>query len=364
MRVRAVALLMPLILAACATPAASGPSAAPSTPGASPAGPPASASASSSAAAASSPVASIDPNAGKERTDEHGVAQVWVPAGTFLMGTDETDPAGELAPPDWAAVELLGERPQHEVALSTGYWIDKTEVTNQVYQAFVDDGGYQDQALWSEDGWAWLADRDATALPAACVDAKPDEPRVCITWYEAEAYAAWRGGALPTEAQWEFAARGPASSIFPWGDEWDEAKANVVDSDASTPVGSLPEGASWVGRTRHGRQRHGVGRRLVLDLVLQAGGPRRPDRPRLRLEEGREGRLVGRGPVRGAVGIPALRGSADLPGPPHRCPDRVGGRTSRLTAGSRERRPALQALPAFAFASRWWIRPFRAWYAP
>jgi formylglycine-generating enzyme required for sulfatase activity len=247
MRVRAVALLMPLILAACATPAASGPSAAPSTPGPSPAGPPASASASSSAAAASSPVASIDPNAGKERTDEHGVAQVWVPAGTFQMGTDETDPAGELAPPDWAAVELLGERPQHEVALSTGYWIDETEVTNQVYQAFVDDGGYQDQKLWSQDGWAWLADRDATALPAACVDAKPDEPRVCITWYEAEAYAAWRGGALPTEAQWEFAARGPASSIFPWGDEWDEAKANVVDSDASTPVGSLPDGASWVG---------------------------------------------------------------------------------------------------------------------
>lgn len=247
MRVRAVALLMPLILAACATPAASGPSAAPSPTGASPAGRPASASASSSAAAASSPVASIDPNAGKERTDEHGVAQVWVPAGTFQMGTDETDPAGELAPPDWAAVELLGERPQHEVALSTGYWIDETEVTNQVYQAFVDDGGYQDQKPWSEDGWAWLADRDATALPGACVDAKPDEPRVCITWYEAEAYAAWRGGALPTEAQWEFAARGPASSIFPWGDEWDEAKANVVDSDASTPVGSLPDGASWVG---------------------------------------------------------------------------------------------------------------------
>jgi formylglycine-generating enzyme required for sulfatase activity len=163
------------------------------------------------------------------------------------MGTDETDPAGELAPPDWAAVELLGERPQHEVALSTGYWIDKTEVTNQVYQAFVDDGGYQDQKLWSEDGWMWLADRDATALPAACVDAKPDEPRVCITWYEAEAYAAWRSGALPTEAQWEFAARGPASSIFPWGDEWDEAKANVVNSDASTPVGSLPDGASWIG---------------------------------------------------------------------------------------------------------------------
>jgi formylglycine-generating enzyme required for sulfatase activity len=147
--------------------------------------------------ASSLAAASIDPDAGKERTDEHGIAQVWVPAGTFLMGTDEADPTGELAPPEWAEVELLGERPQHEVALSSGYWIDKTEVTNEAYQAFVDAGGYQDETLWSEDSWAWLAGRDATALPAACVDAEPDQPRVCITWYESEAYAAWRGGALP-----------------------------------------------------------------------------------------------------------------------------------------------------------------------
>ena len=252
MRVRAVALLMPLILCACGTgsPGSNGSSGATGSPAPASASPAPSRTPDASTSAsptASSPAPSLDPTAGKERTDEHGVEQVWVPAGTFLMGTDEADPTGELAPPSWATTELVSERPQHEVSLSTGYWIDKTEVTNEAFQTFVDAGGYQEQALWSDDGWEWLARRDATALPAACVDAKPTDPRVCITWYEAEAYAAWRGGALPTEAQWEFAARGPASSIFPWGDEWDATKANVVDSAALTPAGSLPDGASWVG---------------------------------------------------------------------------------------------------------------------
>ena len=246
MRVPAVLLFAPLLVAACSAPVASSsatasPSLATASSGLSPTVSP------TLTAAASSDSPSPDPAVGKERTDERGVAQVWVPAGTFLMGTDETDPTGELATPDWARFELASERPQHEVALSTGYWIDTTEVTNTAFQAFVDAGGYQDRSLWSDAGWTWLAGRDATALPAACVDAEPDQPRVCITWYESEAYAAWRGGALPTEAQWEYAARGPSSTIFPWGDDWDASKANVVDSDRLTAVGAYPDGASWVG---------------------------------------------------------------------------------------------------------------------
>lgn len=199
---------------------------------------------------ATKPTASVartlDPNAGVERTDTRGIDQTWIPSGTFLIGTDDTDPTGELAPPDWARFELAAERPQHEVSLSTGYWIDKTEVTNAAYQAFIDDGGYATQAHWSDEGWEWLSTQDVASLPADCAETVATHPRVCITWYEAEAYATWRGGALPTEAQWEFAARGPSSVIFPWGDEWDPAKANVVDSTALKPVGSYPEGASWV----------------------------------------------------------------------------------------------------------------------
>jgi formylglycine-generating enzyme required for sulfatase activity len=246
MRVPAVLLLVPLVVA-CSAPAASSPaSASPSGPSPS-AAPSAPAPATATTTAMPSDAPSPDASAGAERTDDRGVTQVWVPAGTFLMGTDETDPTGELAAPDWARFELASERPQHEVALSTGFWIDKTEVTNEAFQAFVDAGGYQDRKVWSDAGWTWLAGRDATALPAACVDAQPDQPRVCITWYESEAYAAWRGGALPTEAQWEYAARGPSSSIFPWGDAWDASKANVVDSNGLSAVGHYPDGASWVG---------------------------------------------------------------------------------------------------------------------
>ena len=188
-----------------------------------------------------------DPAPGTTRTDDHGVDQVFVPTGTFRMGTDEPDPTGILAPPDWARLELRSERPAHEVTLNSGYWIDTTEVTNAAFSAFVGDGGYATEAWWSDEGWSWLETQDAAALPDDRVDPLDDHPRVCITWFEAEAYAAWRGGSLPTEAQWEVAARGPDSRIFPWGDEWDPTKAWIVEATESTAVGSLPEGASWVG---------------------------------------------------------------------------------------------------------------------
>ena len=76
---------------------------------------------------------------------------------------------------------------------------------------------------------------------------EPDHPQVCVTWYEAEAYSRWRGGQLPNEAQWEYAARGPDSLIYPWGNDFDSSKTNVVDSDGLMPVGSYPVGVSWVG---------------------------------------------------------------------------------------------------------------------
>ena len=243
MRLRGITMIaaIALVTSACATgggtaaPAATAP-----TPG------PAATAPTAPSATAPTPEPS-GPAAGTTRIDDRGIEQVWVPAGTFRMGTEDTDPTGELAAPDWARLELKSERPQHEVALSRGYWVDRTEVTNAAFAAFVDSGGYTDASLWSEDGQAWLATQDPAELPVDCIDPVDDHPRVCITWFEAEAYAAWRGGALPTEAQWEYAARGPESRIFPWGDAWDPTKATIVGATGTTSVGSLPDGASWVG---------------------------------------------------------------------------------------------------------------------
>jgi formylglycine-generating enzyme required for sulfatase activity len=199
--------------------------------------------------AASTPVPSDGQAAGQTRTDTFGIDQVWVPAGTFTMGTDAKAIAALTAasPPDWVASEFPSEQPPHMVTLTKGYWIDRDEVTNHAFAAFVDAGGYTNQALWSTDGWAWLGGKDASRLPLHCQGDVPEQPRMCLTWFEAEAYAAWRGGRLPTEAEWEFAARGPESRVYPWGDTFDRDAANVLNSIAPKPVGSYPSGVSWVG---------------------------------------------------------------------------------------------------------------------
>src|SRR4051812_32544602 len=161
---------------------------------------PAVASASTSAAPtlAPTPVASDGQTAGQTRTDASGIEQVWVPAGTFTMGTDAKAIAALEAqsPPDWVTPEFPSEEPAHEVTLTKGYWIDKNEVTNAAFSAFVDAGGYTNQSLWSTDGWTWLGGKDTTRLPLHCQGDVPEHPRLCLTWFEAEAYAAWRGGRL------------------------------------------------------------------------------------------------------------------------------------------------------------------------
>lgn len=190
------------------------------------------------------------PQAGDTRTDEFGIEQVYVPAGCFMMGTSDEQMADLLAQddvPSWIKPILPAEQPQHEVCITQGFWIDKYEVTRKAYQAFVDDGGYTTEAYWSKNGWYWVESRAVTAPQDCDADPQEDHPQVCINWYEAEAYARWRGGSLPTEAQWEYAARGPEALIYPWGNDWDAALANVTDSAGLKPVGSYPDGVSWVG---------------------------------------------------------------------------------------------------------------------
>jgi formylglycine-generating enzyme required for sulfatase activity len=239
-------LLVPCLVAACST---TGPSVAPTGPGATPpvtAGPATTATAAATEPAqipAASPVASPVRAPGATRTDAKGVGQVWVPGGIFTMGSD----AGSATPPAWAARTFTSEHPAHEVHLTRGYWIDTTEVTVAQFAAFKAAGGYRDQSSWSTEGWAWLQRVGASTLPAPCLTQRADEPQVCVTWYEADAYARWRGGRLPTEAEWEFAARGPESRVYPWGDTFDNARANLDGGTGPVAVGSYPKGASWVG---------------------------------------------------------------------------------------------------------------------
>jgi iron(II)-dependent oxidoreductase len=199
--------------------------------------------------AAATPVPSDGQTAGQTRTDASGIEQVWVPAGTFKMGTDAAAIAAleKAGAPAWVTKAFASETPAHDVTLTSGFWIDKYEVSNKAFGAFVDAGGYTTKALWSDAGWAWLGSKDVARLPLHCQGDVPEHPRMCVTWFEAEAYAAWRAGRLPTEAEWEYAARGPESRVYPWGDEFDIDRANVVNSVAPKPVGGYPTGVSWVG---------------------------------------------------------------------------------------------------------------------
>jgi gamma-glutamyl hercynylcysteine S-oxide synthase len=116
---------------------------------------------------------------------------VVVPGGPFVFGA--TDP--------WV---YDNERPAHTVQIAP-FRIDRALATNEDYAAFVDAGGYRERALWSDEGWAW---RDGEGADAPDVDRTPSrEPVQHVFFHEAEAYARWAGKRLPTEGEWEKAAK-------------------------------------------------------------------------------------------------------------------------------------------------------------
>lgn len=142
--------------------------------------------------------------------DEHGVAMVRVPAGCFWMGSDN----GEL-----------DEQPIHEICIEDDFWIDQYEVTNEQFASL--DAYAEEEPDWSN----------------------PMQPRTSITWFEALDFCQLRGGSLPTEAQWEYAAKGVNSLIYPWGNEFVAdyvVYAGNSDNEPSIAGGRLA-GASWVG---------------------------------------------------------------------------------------------------------------------
>jgi formylglycine-generating enzyme required for sulfatase activity len=155
-------------------------------------------------------------------------------------------------------VPYSNERPQHRVTLPS-YAISKTQVTNAQFRPFVTGNGYSDPAYWSTDGWAWREANDVSA-PAFWEDPHYNAdnlPVVGVSWYEAQAYSRWlsnKTGAdiqMPTEAEWEKAARGTDGRIYPWGDTWDQDQAYQTRTTSGPmdpiAVGSYPAGASPYG---------------------------------------------------------------------------------------------------------------------
>ena len=141
--------------------------------------------------------------------------------------------------------------PPRDVTVST-FWLDLTEVTRDQYAVFLRDTAYRPPYVdedWARDGWNWEG-----ATPPRGTG---DHPVVLIHWYDARAYCAWADKRLPTEAEWQLAALGPAQAerLFPWGDTYDGARLNhgtllppnYDDSDGwerTAPVGSFPDGAT------------------------------------------------------------------------------------------------------------------------
>ena len=206
------------------------------------------------AAAATTESRPESPALGDIWTRPGGTVMVYVPAGEFEMGSTEAEVEESLA--ECNAYYECSERwfdnqlPEHTVALD-GFWIDQTEVTNAQYARCVAAGGCD------------LPDGGSYPFIGGCDDSTyADYPVVAVDWHQAIAYCAWAGVRLPTEAEWEYAARGSEGRRYPWGDEFDGARLNFCDVNCdlswanrqfddgyryAAPVGSYPKGASWCG---------------------------------------------------------------------------------------------------------------------
>jgi len=169
-----------------------------------------------------------------------GAAMVWVPGGSFTMGSI-------------VGVGYHDEQPAHQVSLS-GFWMFENEVTVAQYRTFCTATGHS-LPPWPGSDYSWTNYTNWTAPPLQQM------PIVNVSWDDSKLYADWAGVQLPTEAQYEYAARGPYENNYPWGgvstaadpyNGWDQTKcANNYNSCAvgksTWPVGSFPAGASWCG---------------------------------------------------------------------------------------------------------------------
>ncbi len=191
-----------------------------------------------------------------------------IPVGPFLMGISDRQ-IDRLARIDdsvqkWKEKGYFDrEQPQHTVTL-TSYDMTKYPVTVREYRAFVAAGGYRMTRYWTEAGWAWL-ESTKRVKPMFWGEEKwsgDDQlPVVGVSWYEARAYCEWLGEEtgrryrLPTEAEWEKAARGTDGRLYPWGNEFEAWRCNTRASGLNrtvpvgqhSPAGESPYGCAEMG---------------------------------------------------------------------------------------------------------------------
>jgi formylglycine-generating enzyme required for sulfatase activity len=169
--------------------------------------------------------------AGDPRLEEENWMRV--DGGPFWMGAQKPDDPDAFG----------DESPVHQVEVSP-FFIGRYPVTVFEYDPFVTSGGYKEEQFWEAGGFGTFADPGHWQQQLRY----PNRPVVEVSWYEAAAYSAWAGGRLPTEAEWECAARGGRQGVhYPWGSqEPDRFRANYSDGRPGqpTPVGMYPEGAT------------------------------------------------------------------------------------------------------------------------
>lgn len=209
---------------------------------------------------------------------------VLIPAGEFKMGSDKEENlamwrgANDLNPYGFNDRLYVDERPMHKINLPA-FQIDKYEVTNAQYREFVVSTGHKIPSTWAKNGYNISSDyldflslkdlqpiaseqfrldmdvttmsRDDLLAEMQKVQASRDSlPVTWVTWHDASNFCQWSRKRLPTEAEWEKAARGPKGSEYPWGNKWDPTKINTMAEDEEapySPVGSYPGDVSAYG---------------------------------------------------------------------------------------------------------------------
>ncbi len=212
-----------------------------------------------------------------ERASAEGM--VLIPAGPFVMGSDKRDTEGLQARYGFEKTLYVNEHPPHRVDLPS-FFIDRHEVTNAAFKAFVRQAGYPEPPVWIQNGYnvydeklraahvsnlRWIAsdyfqlDLDTRTMEKeALLEAlfevqryRDTLPVTGVTWFDAQNFCRWQGKRLPTEAEWEKAARGEDGREFPWGDEWRPEWTNTGAAsegpEAVMPVGSFPRDRSPYG---------------------------------------------------------------------------------------------------------------------